>query len=120
MNDNIMKKNLKFAEDGTQASKAEKHVGLKLAISMSTLVGCWILWSILDKGWIMVLGLSIVGGLCAEYLGSKFLTNNRWFDRLSVEYSGFSLWRIVIGTAVVLLIFSVFFLAWLLFSKIFH
>jgi len=111
---------MNFAEDDGKVSNRETHVGLKVAISWSVLVGCWILWFVLERGWIMALGLSIVACLCGEYLGSKTLTNNRWFDRLSVEHSGFSVWRIALGFVVVLLIFSAFLLARLVASNIFH
>ena len=64
--------------------------------------------------------LSIVGCLVAEYLGFKLVSRNKWFEQLSVEHSGFSIWRIILGVIVVVLIAVVIILARLLFLRIFY
>lgn len=105
--------------DGQMPAK-ENRFGLKAVISLLVLVACWILWFVFDRGWIIALGLSVVACLSAEYVGAKVFTKNSWFDRLSVEYSGFSVLRIAIGVIVVLVIFSVIILGRLVFLRIFH
>jgi hypothetical protein len=107
-------------QNDRQTPERQKHWGPKAIFSLSILIACWILWFVLDRGWIIAFGLSIVGCLCAEYLGTKLFTQNSWFDRLSVEHSGFSVWRIVLGVVVVLLFFSVIMLGRIAFLRIFH
>ncbi len=105
--------------DGQMPGK-ENRFGLKAVISLLVLVSCWILWFVFHRAWIIALGLSVVASLCAEYLGAKVFTKNSWFDRLSVEHSGFSVLRIAIGVIVVLVVFSLIILGRLVFLKIFH
>ncbi len=103
-----------------QASKKEGRVGLRVAICLFVLVGCWVLWFLLDRGWIIALGLSVVACLCGEYIGTRIFGGRAWFERLSVEQSGFSVWRIALGVLMVLLFFSFIVLARLVFLKVFH
>jgi hypothetical protein len=97
----------------------ESRLGLTLVICLLVLAGCWVLWFILDKGWIVALGLSIVACLCGEYIGSQILGGRPWFERLSVEHSGFSVWRIVLGVFLVLLVFSLIIVGRLIFLRVF-
>jgi len=103
-----------------QASKKEGRVGLRVAICLFVLVGCWVLWFLLDRGWIIALGLSIVACLCGEYIGTRIFGGRAWLERLSVEQSGFSVWRIALGVLIVLLFFSFIVLARLVFFKVSH
>jgi hypothetical protein len=94
--------------------------GQRLVIALLVLVGCWVLWFLLQRGWIIALGLSVVASLTAEYLGTKIFSGNSWFESLSVEHSGFSVWRVVLLVMAVLLIFSLIVLDRLAFSKIIY
>jgi hypothetical protein len=97
----------------------ESRFGPGVVICLLVLVGCWVLWFILDRGWIIALGLSIVACLCGEYIGSQILGGRPWFERLSAEHSGFSVWRIVLGVLLVLLLFSLIIVARLVFLGVF-
>lgn len=103
-----------------QTQDLEKQSALKVIITVLVLIGCWALWFLLNRGWLITLVLSIVGCLSAEYLGFKIFTRNRWFDQLSVDHSGFSIWRILLGVIVVLLISGVIILARLLVVQVFY
>jgi len=113
-------KNENSEQTSLRTAAKENHGGLKVAISLVVLVGCWILWFIFARGWIIALGLSIVAALFAEQVGIKVLTGKAWFERLSVQHSGFSVWRIALVVLVVLLIFSVIIMGRLVFLKIVH
>lgn len=102
-----------------ESSNSEKRDGLKLAICAIILVGCWVLWFVLDRGWIIALGLSVVGCVCGEYIGETF-GGRAWFERLSVEHSGFSLWRIAVGVLAVLLFVAFIILGRLVVLKVFQ
>ena len=103
-----------------QTQDLDKHSTLKVIISVLVLIACWALWFLLERSWITILVLSIVGCLVAEYLGFKLVSRNKWFEQLSVEHSGFSIWRIILGVIVVVLIAVVIILARLLFLRIFY
>ena len=102
-----------------ESSKTKSRLGLRLAISVTILVGCWVLWFVLARGWIISLGLSLVACICGEYIGSQIFGGRAWFERLSVEHSGFSLWRIAVGVLAVLLFFAFIILGRLVFLKVF-
>ena len=92
------------------AHEAGNHSTLKTIVTLVILLGCWVLWFMLSGGWFAALLLSVVGCLSAEYLGFKIFRGRRWFERLSVEHTGFSIWRIVLGTLFVLLVAALFIL----------
>jgi hypothetical protein len=104
----------------TKGADLDKQSTIKVIITVLVLIACWALWFLLEGGWVTILVLSIVGCLAAEYLGFKLLSRNKWFEQLSVEHSGFSIWRIILGVIVVLLIAVVIILARLLFLRIFY
>lgn len=97
-----------------------KHSTLKVIVTVLVLTACWGLWFLLERSWVTVLALSIVGCLAAEYLGFKLVSGSRWFEQLSVEHSGFSIWRIILGVIGVVLIFVVVILARLLILRVFY
>jgi len=101
-------KDMNAVKDNGQVAAIKKHPGLRTAIALLVLVGCWILWFALPGGWIRSIGLSVVGCLAGEYLGEEIIGRNSWFERLSVKHSGFSILRIVVGVTVVLLIGALF------------
>jgi hypothetical protein len=93
---------------------------LKIIITLLVLIACWALWFLLERSWATLLVLSIVGCLAAEYVGFKLFSKNQGFEQLSVEHSGFSIWRIMLGVTVVLLISAMIILARLLFLRVFY
>lgn len=103
-----------------QTQDLDKHSTLKVIITVLVLIACWGLWFLLERSWITILVLSIVGCLAAEYLGFKLVSRNKWFEQLSVEHSGFSIWRIILGVIVVVLITVVIILARLLILRVFY
>jgi hypothetical protein len=103
-----------------QTQDLDKQSTIKVIITVLVLIACWALWFLLKGGWVTILVLSIVGCLAAEYLGFKLLSRNKWFEQLSVEHSGFSIWRIILGVIVVVLITVVIILARLLFLRVFY
>lgn len=108
----------KRSDEQTQA--LDKQSTLKVIITVLVLIACWALWFLLVRSWVTILMLSIVGCLAAEYLGFKLLSRNKWFEQLSVEHSGFSIWRIILGVIGVVLIAVVIILARLLFLRVFY
>src|SRR5215471_3830698 len=108
-----MMKDINAVKDNGQVAAIKKRHGLRTAMALLVLVGCWILWFALPGSWILSIGLS-VGCLAGECLGENF-GRNSWFERLSVEHSGFSILRIVVGVTVVLLIGPLFIIARLAF-----
>ena len=58
-------------------------------------------------GWIFAIAADLTG----EFLGEVIFTDNSWFERLSVEHTGFSVLRILAGVIVgVLLLLLIIFL----------
>jgi len=114
-----MMTDINAVKDNGQVAAIKKRHGLRTAMALLVLVGCWILWFALPGGWILSIGLSVVGCLAGECLGENF-GRNSWFERLSVEHSGFSILRIVVGVTVVLLIGPLFIIARLAFLGLFH
>ena len=102
-----------------QVHNAEKHNASQTIVALLILVSCWVLWFLLDGGWFTALALSVVGGLSGEYLGANLFTR-KWLNNLSVETSGFSVLRIVLGVGIVLLIFGGFILIRLAVLRLFH
>jgi hypothetical protein len=82
----------------------------------------WVLGSVLviDEGWVLALGLSIVACLCGESIGEQVFGRRAWFEKLSVEHSGVSVWRILLGVVIALLFVSLMIIARLIFLRIFH
>jgi hypothetical protein len=115
-----MMKDMNAVRDNGQVDEIKKHHGLRTAIALLILVVCWILWFVLPGGWIVSIGLSFVGCLAGERLGEEIFAGNPWFERLSVERSGFSILRIVLGVTVVILIGALFIIGRLAFSSLLH
>src|SRR6478752_6614305 len=98
-------------------SKVESRVGLRVAISVFVLFGCWVLWFVIGQGWLIGLGLSIVACLFGEYVGEQVFSGRAWFEKLSVEHSGFSVWRIFLGVLMVLSFLSFIIVARMIFLR---
>jgi hypothetical protein len=103
-----------------QAPELTKNSSLKMIVTLSILVGCWILWFVFARSWIVAILLSIIACVCGEFLGINIFSENRRINRLSVEHSGFSIWRVLLGVLIVLLIFSAIMGAGLVFSRVFR
>lgn len=86
-----------------QTQDPNKHTTLKVIITVLVLIACWTVWYLIERSWVAILVLSIVGCVAAEYLGFKLIHKNKWFEQLSVEQAGFSIKRIVLGVLVVLM-----------------
>jgi hypothetical protein len=99
------KKNVNCDQTGHPLEN-KSRTGFKIDISLLVLIASWILWFVLDRGWIIAIGLTVASELTAEYLGEGIFTHNSWFERLSVEHAGFSVWRILAGVMVGVLILS--------------
>ena len=111
---------MRSKESDEQRQDLDKHSTLKAIITILVLIACWALWFLLERSWVTILVLSIGGCLAAEYLGFKLLSRNKWFEQLSVEHSGFSIWRIILAVIGVVLIAVVIILARLLFLRVFY
>lgn len=97
----------------------EPYGTLKVIVTILLFLACSIV-SFASQSWFLSVLLFVAAFACAEYLGVRLFARLKWFNRLSVEHSGFSIMRVLLGVWIALTIVTLVFVGRLLYLRLVH
>lgn len=79
---------------------------LKILACLTVVLLAAALFFVSGGGWLIFLLLFLPSYLCEEWLSMKLFGEQSPLNRLSIAEAGFSVWRILLGVIVVLMLFG--------------